>query len=161
VQRVTPAQWVAQPWKNGGGITHEIVRWGAGTTSTANATSPVDPASFAVRVSMATVERSGPFSTFPGYTRWTYLAGDAPVELRAGATTYRLTAIGDHICVPGELAMHAELAGPTHLFNVLALPGVPVRFAFALVDTPELPRWHGVRDPEAIPPVPPGCVWIA
>jgi environmental stress-induced protein Ves len=43
------------PWKNGGGVTAEIA-----------ASSPVDPL---WRLSIATIERDGPFSDFSGYDR--------------------------------------------------------------------------------------------
>lgn len=53
---IRPAEYRAMPWKNGGGVTTEI--W-------------VDPPSgaFDWRVSIATVNADGPFSTFAGYDR--------------------------------------------------------------------------------------------
>lgn len=52
------AQRSASPWKNGGGITHEICR------------EPADPTqTFIWRISMADVSKEGPFSEFSGYER--------------------------------------------------------------------------------------------
>jgi environmental stress-induced protein Ves len=54
-------------WKNGGGSTREILCWppGAGLHD------------FDWRVSIATIESDGPFSTFPGVDRWiSLLAGE-------------------------------------------------------------------------------------
>lgn len=45
------------PWRNGGGITHEIAR------------EPKAGADFSWRLSLALIERSGPFSSFSGYQR--------------------------------------------------------------------------------------------
>ena len=54
MQIIHPASFVARPWKNGGGITHEVIRV------------PADPEDFRWRVSMAEVAASGPFSRFTG-----------------------------------------------------------------------------------------------
>lgn len=47
------------PWKNGGGVTRELVKL----------PHPTDPARFLARLSIATVATSGPFSAFPGIDR--------------------------------------------------------------------------------------------
>ena len=47
------------PWKNGGGVTRELLRL----------EHPTDPARFLARLSIATVAESGPFSVFPGVDR--------------------------------------------------------------------------------------------
>jgi environmental stress-induced protein Ves len=54
---IRPSQWITQPWRNGGGITHEIHRDG-----------PAD--AFRVRLSVAEVKSPGPFSRFAGVDRW-------------------------------------------------------------------------------------------
>lgn len=59
-----PADYLRQAWKNGGGTTTEIARHG-------------DGGPWMWRVSIADVERSGPFSHFPGYERCiTLIEGD-------------------------------------------------------------------------------------
>lgn len=124
---IAPHEWQAQPWKNGGGITREVVRWPAA-------------GAYDVRVSVADVERSGPFSTFPGYRRWSFLLGAAPIDLGGRV----LHAVGDGVELDGAEPIAARLlAGPTTLLNVLARPGThvgrgrpggPVRGAFHLGD---------------------------
>ena len=149
--------WRAQAWKNGAGITHEI--WRA-----------PDDDDFEIRVSVAAVTRSGAFSQFPGYRRWSFLVGTAPIEL-VNDQTFQLVTAGDHIELPGDAAITANLrAGSTHLLNVLArVPIVvgrgpiahPVRFVFALVPRPQLARWESaVLDPPASIDTT-DCIWIA
>jgi environmental stress-induced protein Ves len=154
VRRIDPASWTPQPWKNGGGITYELARWPAEGV-------------YNVRVSLAEDERDSVFSLFPGYRRWSFLAGDAPIELAIGDATHRLVALGDHIEVPGDAAITSHLpAGPTRLFNILARVPIrvghaatthPVRFAIMLVATAELPRWTALID---APAAPAGAVWL-
>jgi uncharacterized protein len=59
VQILRAADRVSTPWKNGGGITREVAVWplAAGVKE------------FGWRLSIATVSRGGPFSTFPGVDR--------------------------------------------------------------------------------------------
>ncbi|MEO8526020.1 MAG: HutD family protein [Caldimonas sp.] len=50
------ADTAAQPWRNGGGVTRELLAWpGVGD--------------WCVRVSIADIEADGPFSTFSGVQR--------------------------------------------------------------------------------------------
>jgi len=62
--------YVAVPWKNGGGLTREILRV------------PPEPVPFEWRLSLATIDRAGPFSAFAGYRRTLVLVRGAGVELR-------------------------------------------------------------------------------
>jgi len=157
---ITPREWIAQPWRNGGGVTHEILR--------RSARGDVDD--YDLRLSLAEVTRSGPFSTFPGYRRWSFLADGAPIKLARDAS-FELTARGDHVELPGAVAITATLpAGPTHLFNILArVPLVagfgpcahPVDYVFALVARDDLARWclRVLDTPAAVDTA--SCVWIA
>ncbi|MBL8671702.1 MAG: HutD family protein [Alphaproteobacteria bacterium] len=70
----------AMPWKNGGGITHEILREQAPAGS-----DPGGSGDFAWRLSIATIERSGPFSTFPHCDRVILLLDGDGVALDMGA----------------------------------------------------------------------------
>jgi environmental stress-induced protein Ves len=79
--RGSSARWLraadraAVPWKNGGGVTREIAAWPAGS----------DLDTFDWRVSMATVESGGPFSTFPGIDRTlTVLEGELVLSIDGG-----------------------------------------------------------------------------
>jgi environmental stress-induced protein Ves len=158
---IAPAEFRTQPWKNGGGVTDEIVRW-------------PDSAVYDVRVSLAEVRAPGPFSRFPGYRRWSFLAAGAPIALDVGGAMHELVALGDHLEVGGDVAIACALpAGPTRLLNVLVRDGVaaqiglgpcpsPVRFAFALAAVPWLPQGHAaVFEPAAHAPLEGHAVWLA
>jgi uncharacterized protein len=109
VSRIIPrSQWREQPWKNAGGVTHEIVRW-------------PDSGDYDLRVSLAEVTRPGPFSTFPGYRRWSILVS-GELELVASDRVHHL-APGTLLELAGETAVTARLpAGPATLLNLLAKP---------------------------------------
>src|SRR6202035_3919738 len=49
------ADYIAMPWRNGAGITHEIAR------------EPAHGALFSWRLSLASLQVNGPFSPYPGY----------------------------------------------------------------------------------------------
>jgi uncharacterized protein len=161
---LTPAEFRSQPWKNGGGVTHEIVRWPDSDASD-------DP--YEIRISIADDRTPGPFSRFPGYRRWSFLAGSAPIVLEVAGTVRELVTLGDHLEVGGDVAITCALpAGPTRLFNILVRDGVdaivgrgpcarPIRFAFALAAMPWLPAGHAaVFDPPAVATLTAGAVWL-
>ena len=65
-------EYLLVPWKNGGGVTREIHKF------------PPDAAQFEWRLSLATIERPGPFSAFDGYERTLVLMRGAGVALDFG-----------------------------------------------------------------------------
>ena len=67
------AEYVTLPWKNGGGWTKEILKV------------PAEANAFDWRLSLATIERPGPFSSFEGYDRTLILVRGAGVELDFGS----------------------------------------------------------------------------
>jgi environmental stress-induced protein Ves len=70
-----------QPWRNGGGVTRELLAWPAG-------------GQWQVRVSVAEIETDGPFSPFPGIERWfAVLEGGGVLLTIAGA---------EHRCRAGD-----------------------------------------------------------
>ena len=97
-------------WKNDGGWTTEIAR---------------DPAQSATdfrwRVSIADIERDGPFSMFPGVTRDLLLLAGAGIELDIDANPpLRLTERFQRAHFEGESRVDCRLlAGPTRDFNVM------------------------------------------
>jgi environmental stress-induced protein Ves len=140
VKDLTPAAWRAQPWKNGRGVTHEIVRW------------PPE-GELDVRVSFVELTEPGPFSTFPGYHRWTVPLANQRLVLH-GERTYTIHGPGA-FKLDGSEAVTAELPdGPIPLLNVIARPNLvdvgtdssmwKVRFVFAYEADNELalPRYH-------------------
>jgi environmental stress-induced protein Ves len=160
IRIVTPAEFRTQPWKNGGGVTHEIVRW-------------PDVEAYDVRVSLAADRVAAPFSRFPGYRRWSCLAGAAPIVLDVAGVLHALTAPGDAIDVDGDVAITCALpAGPTRLFNILVRHGVaatigrgpcadPIRLAFALAALAWLPAGHAaVLEPPAVAALTDAAVWL-
>ncbi|AYH48960.1 hypothetical protein B6N31_15470 [Dickeya fangzhongdai] len=96
-------------WKNGGGETREICR--------IPSDEPGDD--FAWRASIATIERDGDFSSFPGVDRViTLLSGDG-VELCGEDWRHRLT-LHQPFAFAGEQAIKARLCGGVSLdFNIM------------------------------------------
>jgi environmental stress-induced protein Ves len=163
---VSPAEFRTQAWKNGGGTTAEIIRWPDNPDSDG-------AAGYDIRVSLADDRVPGPFSRFPGYRRWSFLAGAAPIALEVAGAVHDLVALGDHIEVDGDAAIRCALpGGPTQLLNLLVREGVaaqvgrgacpwPIRFAFALEAQPGLPAGHAaVFDPPELAELTRHAVWL-
>ena len=101
------------PWKNGGGVTRELLRLPApGKDGSKD--------DWTLRISVADIDADGPFSPFPGITRWfAVLEGagvrlafpDRALDVRRGDTPLRFD--GDD--APGC----ALLDGPTRDLNVM------------------------------------------
>ncbi|HNU11126.1 MAG TPA: HutD family protein [Rubrivivax sp.] len=97
-----------QPWRNGGGRTRELLAWPRAND-------------WRLRVSVARIEHSGPFSAFPGIWRgFTVLQGQGvTLDLPGGART--LTPADDPIAFDGEAAPMCHLLdGPTEDLNLMA-----------------------------------------
>ena len=97
------------PWKNGGGLTHEVVRVPAGTES------------FNWRVSVADVDTSGPFSEFAECRRYMVLLRGNGLRLsfadRRGASLVRP---GDWAEFDGAVPTRCDLAdGPCVDLNLM------------------------------------------
>ena len=80
------AEFITVPWKNGGGWTKEILK------------APAAAGSFDWRLSLATIEQPGPFSSFAGYDRTLILVRGAGVALDFDANGRTL------LRAPGQLA---------------------------------------------------------
>jgi uncharacterized protein len=101
------AQVPLQPWRNGGGVTQELLAW-------------PDAAHWACRVSVARIERDGPFSAFPGVQRWfTVLRGEGVrLQLPGQGVVMRLGSAP--LCFEGSWAPSCELVrGPTEDLNFM------------------------------------------
>jgi len=106
--------YISMPWRNGAGTTREIAR------------APATGESFAWRLSLATLETSGPFSSYPGYHRVVALVdGDGFRLNTAGSAAMELTVPGDHALFQGAAETHCELLnGPcTDLSLMVREPG--------------------------------------
>ena len=112
VQRFRRGDLVAQPWKNGGGVTREIVSWPPGSTVSR----------FDWRISIAHIASSGPFSAFPGVDRVITLLEGAGVALKAvdGSVNHRLDQPLRPFAFKGEVPLQADRLGlDCHDFNVM------------------------------------------
>lgn len=99
-----------QPWRNGGGVTRELLAW-----------SPHGPAAeWALRVSVADIDRDGPFSAFPGIDRhFAVLEGEGVVLGEPGAERL-LTVSTAPWSFDGESAPACRLRhGPTRDLNLM------------------------------------------
>lgn len=87
-----------QPWRNGGGVTHELLAWPS-------------PSAWTLRVSVATIAADGPFSAFDGIQRWFTVLEGQGVELGLPGGARRL--------LPGDAPLHfdGEAAPPCRLLG--------------------------------------------
>ncbi len=104
---------MATPWKNGGGVTHEIAVHPAGAGLER----------FDWRVSLATVAMGGPFSLFAGIDRsLTVLEGRLSLLIDGRTTT--LDADSQPFAFPGDVAVTARTpAAPVTDLNVMTRRG--------------------------------------
>jgi environmental stress-induced protein Ves len=109
VQIIRQSSFTATPWKNGGGITYEAMRM------------PASGDLFRWRVSVAHIDKSGPFSDLAGYNRKMVLLRGRGVTLDfAGGDKKVLRQIGDLAEFDGAVATHCELLnGPCVDLNLM------------------------------------------
>ena len=97
------------PWKNGGGVTRELLRLPARDTD-----------DWTLRISVADIDVDGPFSPFPGIARWFAVLTGSGVRLRWPRHARHMR--------PGEAPLHFDGAdapdctlfdGPTRDLNVM------------------------------------------
>ncbi|HEX2546317.1 MAG TPA: HutD family protein [Ramlibacter sp.] len=111
-QLVALEQVAPQPWRNASGLTRELLAWPT-------------PADWRVRLSVADVRSSGPFSRFEGIERWFAVLDGDGVVLRFARHEYHLTTESDAFRFDGGLDVSCELVrGPTRDFNLMATPGL-------------------------------------
>lgn len=119
LQLVALADSTPQPWKNGGGATRELLAWPPGAGAGAGA--------WALRVSVARIDRDGPFSRFDGIQRcFAVLKGEGVrLSLPGGpAEGLRLTPADDALAFDGADAPGCTLIdGPTDDLNLMARAG--------------------------------------
>jgi uncharacterized protein len=97
-----------QPWKNGGGITRDLLAW-------------PDAANWQLRISVAEVARGGPFSAYPGVQRWFAVVQGAGVLLQLPSGAKKLNTDSEPLCFDGADAPGCELvAGATLDLNLMA-----------------------------------------
>jgi environmental stress-induced protein Ves len=91
MQVLRAAEYPTQPWKNGGGLTREVLKVPQSAA-----------AEFDWRLSLATIDAPGPFSNFAGYDRTLVLVEGAGVHLDFGTHGFRaLRAAGEMAAFDG------------------------------------------------------------
>lgn len=104
----------AEPWRNGGGVTREVARY------------PAEPdrlADFDWRVSLAEVERDGPFSAFADVDRVIVLVDGAAMTLTVDGVRHQLRRHQPFAFDGGRPTSVHLPAGPTRDLNVMTARG--------------------------------------
>lgn len=97
----------ATPWRNGGGLTRELLAWPSRED-------------WQVRISVAQVDQVGPFSAYPGVHRWFAVLSGAGVRLRIEGVARELTPQAEPIDFDGAAAVECELiSGATTDLNLM------------------------------------------
>ena len=92
--------WTRQPWRNGKGMTNEVLRDG-------------DSESFVWRISVAEVSESAHFSQFNGVDRILTQLEGGPLLLTIADTTVKTAALGDPYPFAGEVPVYCHVTGGT------------------------------------------------
>lgn len=112
VHRLADAQ--VQAWRNGGGMTRELL-----TEPRSGHTAP-SPTDWRWRVSIADITADGPFSAFPGVQRWFAVVEGAGVQLTMNGSTHQQLAGDAPLNFDGNAAPACHLInGPTRDLNVM------------------------------------------
>jgi len=102
------------PWRNGGGVTRELLAW-------------PDADRWRVRLSVAEVERDGPFSVFEGVQRVFAVLAGAGVRLRVEGQEHLLTTADAPLHFDGAARVDCALVdGATQDFNLMTCGGQAV-----------------------------------
>lgn len=111
IRLVHLADVAPRPWKNGGGLTRELLCW-------------PDAADWQLRVSVAEVARDGPFSAYPGVARAFAVLQGAGVVLHFADAALTLTPDSAPLHFDGALAPDCSLVdGPTLDLNLMSRTG--------------------------------------
>jgi hypothetical protein len=98
----------ARPWRNGGGVTRELLAAPAGEA-------------WQVRISVADIDADGPFSRYTGVERWFTVLQGHGVELTIDGTMHRLVRGDLPLRFDGAAAARARLIdGPTRDLNLMS-----------------------------------------
>lgn len=103
---------VPTAWRNGGGLTRELALW-------------PDRDGWMWRMSVAEVNASGPFSEFPGVTRWFAVLQGAGVRLQVDGVDRVVRCKDEPTSFDGSAATHCSLLdGSTQDFNLMVRTSV-------------------------------------
>lgn len=107
VRLIRADEVAAQPWRNGGGLTRELLAWPSAERWT-------------VRVSVAAVVADGPFSRFVETQRWFAVLDGEGVELTIDGAARRVRRGEAPLCFSGEATATCRLLdGPTRDLNLM------------------------------------------
>ena len=108
---VSLADVAEKPWRNGGGVTQELLTWPP----------EVAASDWQLRISVARIGRNGPFSAYPGFERWFAVLQGEGVVLRFANRRLMLGAGGEPVRFEGAAAPNCDLLdGPTQDLNLMA-----------------------------------------
>jgi uncharacterized protein len=100
-----------QPWRNGGGRTRELLAWPGRD-------------GWQLRISVADIERDGPFSPYPGIERWFAVLEGAGVRLQLPGGARSIDTDSAPLHFRGEDAPGCDLLdGPTRDLNLMVQRG--------------------------------------
>jgi environmental stress-induced protein Ves len=109
---VRAAEVPAQPWRNGGGRTRELL------------TRPPGAREWTLRISLAEVDRAGPFSAFPGIERWFSVIAGTGVRLSLQGRQHELRPGHAPLHFSGDLPVDCSLIdGATTDLNLMYAGG--------------------------------------
>jgi environmental stress-induced protein Ves len=109
MKHIPSSSFATMPWRNGGGVTHEILREG-------------DTAEFDWRISLADVAADGPFSLFPKHNRLLCVISGKGMKLAGEHQTYN-AALLKPVAFRGSEKIDGVLQdGPCRDFNLIYDP---------------------------------------
>lgn len=108
-----------EPWRNGGGRTRTIATRMRDADAAGSAAQDEGPP-WDWRISVATIERGGPFSSFPGVDRSSMLLDAGRIELSAaGEPTLLMQSPGDVVRYRGDSVTTSAVHGASQPLSVL------------------------------------------
>ena len=106
-QLITVAETEAQPWRNGGGLTRELLAWPSAQD-------------WRLRLSVAEIAADGPFSSFDGVQRWLVVLQGAGVTLTINGRSHAQGPADAPLQFDGTAATDCRLLdGPTRDLNLM------------------------------------------
>jgi uncharacterized protein len=136
---IESAAVAAEPWKNGGGRTRPLFAWPSAQD-------------WAFRISLAEVERSGPFSSFPGIDRQIAIVRGGAVTLRFDGATPPVALGPVPFHFDGALAPACEVPGEAATDLNLMIDRARGQGTLALADSHEwtsADEWRGAFSADA------------
>ena len=131
IQELRARARTVRPWRNGGGVTRDIVQFPA----------EAGDETFVWRASVATIGAAGPFSAWPGLDRTLMLLSGQLVIAIDGAAERCLGRGDAAIAFAGEAAVAARpIGGECTVFNIMVRRGRAKA---------RLERWTAARDTDA------------